>query len=149
MKRSEQLIAGLLEPTIKALGLQLWGVEHVSQGHHSVLRIYIDSEDGISIQDCERVSRQVSGILDVEDPIAGEYTLEVSSPGADRRLFSLQQFARYVGSGVSIRLRTPLDGRRKFKGQLVGVSDDSVIVEVDGVEHQCPFVEIEKANIVY
>ncbi|MCP5347222.1 MAG: ribosome maturation factor RimP [Gammaproteobacteria bacterium] len=149
MKRSERQIADLLEPTVTALELELWGVEHISQGRHSVLRIYIDSPDGISIEDCERVSRQVSGILDVEDPIAGEYTLEVSSPGADRRLFTLAQFEQYVGSEVGIRLRTPVEGRRKLKGRLTEVTGNEVAVEVDGTVYRCPFDAIEKANLVF
>lgn len=149
MKRSERQIAQLLEPTIKALGLELWGVEHVVQGRYSILRVYIDSPDGIAIEDCERVSRQVSGILDVEDPISGEYTLEVSSPGADRRLFSLEQFRQFIGSEVNVRLRTPVEGRRKFKGLLTEVTDSEVCLEVDGAVYQCPFEAIEKANIVF
>ena len=149
MKKSEQQIVELLEPTINALGLELWGVEHVSQGRHSVLRIYIESAEGISIEDCEQVSRQVSAILDVEDPIAGEYTLEVSSPGADRRLFTLEQFEQFTGNEVDVRLKTPLEGRRKFKGQLTGVTGQQISVQVDGNEFQCPIEAIERANIVF
>lgn len=149
MKKSEQQIADLLEPTINAMGLQLWGVEHLSQGRYSVLRIYIESADGIAIEDCEQVSRQVSAILDVEDPIAGEYTLEVSSPGADRRLFTLEQFEQFTGNEVDVKLKTPLEGRRKFKGQLSGVTGKIISVLVDGEEYQCPFEEIERANIVF
>ena len=149
MKKSEQQIADLLEPTINALELQLWGVEHISQGRYSVLRIYIDSPQGISIEDCEQVSRQVSAILDVEDPIAGEYTLEVSSPGADRRLFTLEQFEQFTGNKVDVRLKTPLDGRRKFKGQLTGVREQQISLLVDGDEYQCPIEAIERANIVF
>lgn len=149
MNKSEQQITDLLEPTINALGLQLWGVEHLSQGRHSVLRIFIESADGISIEDCEQVSRQVSAILDVEDPIAGEYTLEVSSPGADRRLFTLEQFAQFVGNEVDVRLKTPLEGRRKFKGQLTGVSGDQISLQIDDSEYQCPFEAIERANVVF
>jgi ribosome maturation factor RimP len=149
VKRSEQHIASLLEPTINALGLQVWGVEHISQGRYSVLRVYIDSANGISIEDCEKVSRQVSAILDVEDPIAGEYNLEVSSPGADRRLFTLEQFEEFTGSEVDLRLKTPLEGRRKFKGQLASVTGDKISLLVEGSEYQCPFEAIEKAHIVF
>ncbi len=149
MKRSERQIVELLAPTIRALGLELWGVEHISQGRNSILRIYIDGPDGITIEDCERVSREVSGILDVEDPVAGEYTLEVSSPGADRRLFSLPQFGQFVGNEVNIRLGTPVDGRRRLKGRLKEISGNEVCVEVDGLVFRCPFEAIEKANIVF
>jgi ribosome maturation factor RimP len=149
VKKSEQQIADLLEPTINAMGLQLWGVEHLSQGRYSVLRIYIESAEGIAIEDCEQVSRQVSAILDVEDPLTGEYTLEVSSPGADRRLFTLAQFEQFTGNEVDVKLKTPLEGRRKFKGQLTGVAGQNISVRIDGEEYQCPFEEIERANIVF
>ncbi len=149
MKNSEKLIADLIEPTVEALELELWGIEHSQQGKYSVLRIFIESERGITIDDCEKVSRQVSAILDVEDPISGEYTLEVSSPGLDRPLFTPEQFEQFKGSEVDVRLRVPLNGRRKFKGLIVSVGDNKVCVQVDGVEHQLPHADIEKANLVY
>ena len=121
----------------------------MSQGKFSTLRIFIESADGIIIDDCEKVSRQVSAVLDVEDPIAGEYTLEVSSPGLDRPLFSIEQFENYSGSEVAIRLNNPQNGRRKFKGLITEVSGDTVCLDVDGEEFQLPLAEIEKANIVY
>ena len=149
MKSSVEKVTQLVQPTVEALGLELWGIEHTSQGKYSVLRIFIEREEGITIEDCERVSRQVSAILDVEDPIAGEYTLEVSSPGMDRLLFTPQQFQQYCGEEVSIRMRTPVDGRRKFKGTLTDVVDDIVHVQVDGNVFALPHGDIEKANIVY
>jgi ribosome maturation factor RimP len=149
VRKSEALIAELITPTVEALGLILWGIEHGSQGKYSLLRIYIDSEEGITIDDCERVSRQVSAILDVEDPISGEYTLEVSSPGMDRPLFTEQQFAAYLGEVVSVRTRGPIKGRRKFKGTIVEVSDGTVVLEIDGEQHQLPHAEIEKAALVF
>ena len=121
VKSSVNQVAQLVSPTVEALGLQLWGIEHTSQGKYSVLRIFIERETGVTIEDCEQVSRQVSAILDVEDPIAGEYTLEVSSPGTDRLLFTVEQFQQYCGEEVDIRMRSPLDGRRKFKGILQDV----------------------------
>ena len=120
----EQLQA-LLAPVVEALGYECWGLEFLSQGRHSLLRVYIDKADGILIEDCETVSRQVSGVLDVEDPISGEYTLEVSSPGMDRPLFTLEQFARYVGEQVKIKLRVPFERRRNFQGVLRGVEERS------------------------
>lgn len=149
MKSSVEKVTQLIEPTVQALDLELWGVEHASQGKYSVLRIFIEREAGVTIDDCERVSRQVSAIFDVEDPIAGEYTLEVSSPGMDRLLFTPQQFQRYRGEEVSVRMRTPVDGRRKFKGTLTDVVDDIIHIQVDGSDFELPHGDIEKANIVY
>lgn len=149
MKSSTEKVTQLIEPTVQALDLELWGVEHASQGKYSVLRIFIEREAGVTIDDCERVSRQVSAIFDVEEPIAGEYTLEVSSPGIDRLLFTPQQFQRYRGEEVSVRMRTPVDGRRKFKGRLTDVVDDIIHMQVDGSDFELPHGDIEKANIVY
>jgi len=148
VKSSVNKVAQLVSPTVEALGLQLWGIEHTSQGKYSVLRIYIERDIGVTIEDCEQVSRQVSAILDVEDPIAGEYTLEVSSPGTDRLLFTVEQFQHYCGEEVDIRLRSPVDGRRKFRGMLQGVVNRVVQIEVEGSFLELPYEEIEKANIV-
>lgn len=143
----EQLQA-LLAPVVEALGYECWGVEFISQGRHSVLRVYIDHPEGILIDDCEAVSRQVSGILDVEDPISGEYTLEVSSPGMDRPLFTLEQFAKHAGEQVKIRLRSPYEGRRNYQGILRGVEEQDVVVLVDDHEYLLPIDSIDKANII-
>lgn len=147
MAATTDMIADLLRPAVEALGLQLWGVEHLVRGHSSLLRIYIDSPDGINIDDCERVSRQVSGILDVEDPLPGEYTLEVSSPGFDRPLFEFGQFAGFIGEIVSLRLRAPIDGRRKFKGVLEKAENEIITMTVDGTLHEIPWQQVDKANI--
>jgi len=146
---SEVLITELSGTTVQALGLELWGVELLQQGRYSLLRVYIEREEGVTIEDCEKVSRQVSALLDVEDPIAGEYTLEVSSPGVDRPLFSVEQYAKYVGSEVNLKLRRAVDGRRKFKGQIIKVSGDIVGLLVEGTEYDLEHSEIEKASIVY
>ena len=143
----EQLQA-LLAPVVEALGYECWGLEFLSQGRHSLLRVYIDKADGILIEDCETVSRHVSGVLDVEDPISGEYTLEVSSPGMDRPLFTLEQFARYVGEQVKIKLRVPFERRRNFQGVLRGVEEQDVVVLVDDHEYLLPIDSIDKANII-
>jgi len=143
----EQLQA-LLAPVVEALGYQCWGVEFLSQGRHSLLRVYIDHENGIQVDDCEKVSRQVSGVLDVEDPIASEYTLEVSSPGMDRPLFTLEQFAAHAGELVKIKLRSPYDGRRNFQGLLRGVEEQDVVVLVEDHEYLLPIDLIDKANII-
>lgn len=137
-----------MSPVVESLGLECWGVEFISQGKHSVLRVYIDSENGITLEDCEKVSRQVSGVLDVEDPIATEYTLEVSSPGMDRPLFRLDQFERFAGNMIAVKLRMAFEGKRKYQGVLKGVEGDEVVIAVDDHELLLPYELIDKANVV-
>ncbi len=148
MRQAPANIQSLIEPAVAALGYELVGAEYLSQGRHSLLRIYIDSEDGITLEDCERVSHQVSGILDVEDVIHGHYSLEVSSPGLDRPLFTLSHFKRFIGKQAKIKLATPIDGRRKFNGVIRAVGDNQVVLEMDAEEIELPFNAIEKANLV-
>lgn len=138
----------LLEPAISALDCELWGLDYVAQGKNSLLRLYIEKEGGVQLEDCERVSRQVSATLDVEDPIQGEYTLEVSSPGMDRPLFKLDHYRRCIGEHVAIRLRVAFEGRRKFNGLLKGVENDEIVLEIENEEYLLPFELIDKANIV-
>ena len=137
----------MLETTIEALGFALWGVEYLSQGRHSLVRIYIDAPNGITVDDCATVSEQVGGVFDVEDTITGEYTLEVSSPGMDRLLFKLEQYPGYVGEIVELRLRGAFEGRRKFKGVLKGIEGEEVVIQVDDHEYLLPHSAIEKARI--
>jgi ribosome maturation factor RimP len=147
MAGKDQQITDLLGATIEALGFELWGVEYLSQGRHSLLRVYIDAEQGITVEDCALVSQQVGSVLDVEDPITGEYTLEVSSPGMDRLLFRLDQYPGFVGEIVDLRLRMPFEGRRKFKGVLTGIEGEDVVIRVDDHEYLLPHSAIEKARI--
>ncbi len=141
-------LEALLEPAVSRLGYELVGVELHGRGRGLVLRLYIDREGGVSLDDCQRVSRQVSGLLDVEDPIPGPYTLEVSSPGLDRPLFKEAHFRRFAGRKVRIRTDVPLEGRRNFRGVLRGVRGGEVIVEVDGTEYALPMERIEQARLV-
>ena len=141
-----QQLQSILAPVIEAMEYQCWGLEFISQGKHSVLRVFI--EQGITVDDCETVSRQLSAVLDVEDPISGEYTLEVSSPGMDRPLFTLEQFAAYAGHRVKVRMRVAVEERRNFQGVLKGVEDLDVVVQVDEYEYLLPIEFIDKANIV-
>ena len=145
---SEQ-IEEMIEPLVNGLGCQLWGIEKLSQGKYSVLKIYIDAEKGIEVEDCARISRQVSALLDVEDPFKGNYTLEVSSPGLDRRLFKLDQFESYKGAQVKLSLRRPYEGRRRFTGLLCGIEEEDVVLRSDSNEEILfPFEQIERANII-
>lgn len=138
----------LLEPVVTAMGCELWGIEYITGGHRHILRIFIDREEGVQLEDCERVSRQVGSVLDVEDPISSEYTLEVSSPGMDRPLYTLDQFRRYSGETVRLRLRSPYEGRRKFTGLLVGTEGDDVVIRCEAEEYLFPVESIDKANVV-
>ncbi len=138
----------VIEPVVAGLGFELVGVEYRAAGRHSVLRIYIDTEAGVTVDDCALVSHQVSGVLDVEDLVRGQYTLEVSSPGLDRPLFGVKDFEKYNGRDVQIRLDTPLNGRRKFTGRLLGIGEGMLRVLVDGVETSLPLLHIEQARLV-
>ncbi|HEX5693953.1 MAG TPA: ribosome maturation factor RimP, partial [Arenimonas sp.] len=115
-------ISELLAPTVAALGLELLGVEFAPTGNSAMLRLYIDAPGRhVAIEDCEAVSREVSAVLDIEDPIASEYTLEVSSPGIDRPLFTAEQFGRFIGEQAKLTLRMAQDGRRRFIARITGV----------------------------
>lgn len=138
----------LFEPIVQALGCELWGIEYTGQGKYSVLRVYIEKEAGVDVEDCARVSRQISGILDVEDPISGEYTLEVSSPGMDRPLFTLEQYAAHVGAEIKLQLRVKFENRRNFKGVVTAVENDEVVLTEGDEQITLPFELIEKANVV-
>ena len=144
---SDQL-SELIQPVVEAMGCELWGIEQLSMGRYSTVKIYIDSKKGVDVEDCAKVSRQVSSLLDVEDPMNGEYTLEVSSPGLNRRLFKLDHYLAYIGSEVRIRLKRPFEERRKYSGQLRGVEGDEIILGHQGEEILFPFEEIERANVV-
>lgn len=181
-----QALVDLIEPAIRACGVELWGIEFLPQGRRSLLRIYIDRPEpaapgpahssgtdstaetslevsaeasivsetdteagqGIGVQDCVNVTHQVGAILDVHDPIAGEYTLEVSSPGWDRPFFSLGQMAGFIGQQVQLRLLSAIDGRRKWTGTLLRVVDQ-VELEAEGKTHLIPADQIDRANLIY
>lgn len=150
----EKLIA-LLEPLLVGLGYELVDIEWVAGSGQGVLRLYIDRkvvpgqpDAHIGIEDCERVSREVSALLDVEDPVPGAYSLEVSSPGFDRVLRTPDHFRRFVGSRVRVELAVARDGRRRYTGQLIGVADDGIDVEVDQLPLRLRFNEIGKARLV-
>lgn len=154
MNRREDQIETLLTPTVEALGCELWGVEYQAQGKRSRLRVFIERPEGVSVEDCERVSREISDLLDVEDVIPATYTLEVSSPGLDRILFKAVHYQLNVGAIVDVRLNFPLEGRKHIVGVLTGVEDDDVIVrpqeivEGNGEEYVLPLDNIQRARLV-
>jgi ribosome maturation factor RimP len=142
----------LLEPPIEALSLELVDVEFARQGRGGVLRIFIDRKvadaaAGVTVEDCARVSHAVSEVLEAADPIPGAYTLEVSSPGFDRILRKREHFERFVGAQVSVELKLPQDGRRRFAGVLQAIESDSIVVVVDGREYRLPMERIQKARL--
>lgn len=138
----------LLEPAVALMGCELVAIEYFPHGNGQTLRIYIDKDSGVTVEDCERVSRQVSSVLDVEDPINGHYMLEVSSPGLDRPLTDMQDFERFSGHEVKLRMTMPVNGQRNFKGLLQGLRSGQVLLEVDGKEVLLPFDGIDKARLV-
>jgi ribosome maturation factor RimP len=138
----------MLIAPVEALGFELVGVEFIRAGKHSTLRVYIDNENGIDVDDCADVSRQVSAVLDVEDPITNEYNLEVSSPGMDRPLFKAAHYASVVGEEITVKLNLPQDGRRNFKGLLTQSTDTHIHVEVDGQAFVLAISNVTKANLV-
>jgi ribosome maturation factor RimP len=149
MKHDPLQLGDMLEPGITSMGYELVGVEFQTGGKSGgLLRVYIDSEAGISAEDCQKVSYQVSGVLDVEDPIPGHYTLEISSPGLDRMLFRKQDFERFAGQLIKLRTAYPIEGQRKFKGRLLGLQGENVVFEQDDMEISLPFDQIEQARLV-
>jgi len=141
-------LTDMLTPAVEAAGFELWGVEFVRAGKHSTLRLYIDHGNGINVDDCALVSRQVGAVLDVEDPINTEYNLEVSSPGMDRTVFSLSQFESFVGQEIFVQLQVPVDNRRKFTGLLKQVEGNRLQFEVEHQSFSVDFAQIKKANLV-
>ena len=148
MSEREIRLYGLIEPTVSSLGFELVGVLWRSGRARSLIRIYIDHDEGVTVDDCARVSHGVEGLLDVEDPIPGEYHLEVSSPGVDRPLFVERDFARHVGADLEVTLRSPLAGRRRFTGTLEGCADGVVLVDEHGAEHRFALSQVESARLV-
>ena len=142
-------IATMLAPSVEALQLELLGVELAASGTSALLRLYIDAPGrAVVIEDCEAVSREVSAVLDVNDPISSHYTLEVSSPGIDRPLFTVAQFAKHIGETVKLTLQIPLDGRRRLQGAIVGVDGDDIKLKTETTEVSVQHENIEKARLV-
>ncbi|MCL1141495.1 ribosome maturation factor RimP [Shewanella gaetbuli] len=148
MATLESKLVQMLTVPVEALGFQLWGIEYVQAGKHSVVRVFIDHENGINIEDCAEVSRQVSAVLDVEDPISTEYTLEVSSPGVDRPLFTAEQYQAHVGEDAKVQLTMPVAGSRNLKGVISSVDGQMLTITVNGKDLVVALDNIRKGNII-
>lgn len=145
---SQQKLNELVQPLVEDLGYEFVGLEYNSNTRHALLRVYIDHDNGVGIDDCEVVSRELAALLDVKDPIKSHYNLEISSPGLDRPLFTPAHFREFSGQRAQINLYAPLNGRRKFQGMIIGTSEDSVRIEQDGTEVALGFGNIAKAKLV-
>jgi len=141
-------LAKLLEPAVERLGYELSDLEVKLGGKNGVVRVFIDRPDGIGLEDCEAVSRAVSALLDVEDPLPGHYNLEVSSPGMDRKLTKMAHFQRFTGETVKVQMRFPIEGRRRFRGRLLSTDDENIVIDVDGESHTLPMATIDTARLV-
>ena len=141
-------LANLIESTIEQLGYELSDLELKLGGRDGIVRVFIDKPDGVELSDCEIVSRQLSALLDVEDPLPGHYTLEVSSPGVDRKLTKPAHFQRFIGEAVRVKLRFPVSGRRNFRGTLRAADDENIEIEVDGEPHSLQIATIESARLI-
>ncbi|GAC29430.1 ribosome maturation factor RimP [Glaciecola pallidula DSM 14239 = ACAM 615] len=148
LSQLERKLTEMLIAPVEALGFELVGVEFVRAGKHSILRVFIDHEDGIDVDNCADASHQISAVLDVEDIITAEYNLEVSSPGMDRPLFNSAHYALVVGETITVKLSIPQDGRRNFKGLLLKCENDTILVKVDNDEFSLAIANIEKGNLV-
>ena len=150
MQKIDGALQAELKTLIQSMGYELLGVTIVSESGKQIFRIYIDSPQGVSVDDCSQVSHQVSAVLDVEDVMQGAYHLEVSSPGIDRPLFEIDHFSKQIGCQVKIRLHHPIEDRRQYKGLLQRVEGENIYLLVEGMTHEVvlPFAEIEKANVI-
>lgn len=148
MTRLENTLFSLLKPAVESCGFVLWGIEYLPQGKHALLRVYIDHENGITVDDCGEVSQQVSAVLDVEDPITAPYNLEVSSPGLDRYLFLAEQYQAYCGSQVKLTLTTLVEGRRRYAGYIERADSEQVVLQVDQQQVSIPLNYVQKAKVL-
>jgi len=148
MDTLNEVLDALLEPAVTALGYECVGVELDGPPTQRTVRVYIDTPQGVTVDDCSRVSHQVSGLLDVEDPIDGAYTLEVSSPGLDRPLMRIADFDRFKGAEARVRTSRMVAGRRRLRGVLAGVDGNVVLVEIDGEPVRVPYDAIRGARLV-
>ena len=146
----QEAIRGIIERVTSREGFELVHWEMLGPQSNLVLRIYIDKPGGVNLSDCEVVSNQVGLLLDVEDVVPERYTLEVSSPGLNRGLYKLADYARFAGSRVKLKTSQPINGQRNFRGRVLRVNGNLVVLDTDNAGHiEIPYESIAKANIEY
>jgi len=148
MQRASAQVVSVIEPVVTGLGYELLGAEFGQAENGQTLRVYIDKTDGIVMEDCASVSRQLNAVLDVEDTIKSAYLLEVSSPGVDRPLFTVAHFSAQIGQQIKVKMLEGVNGRRNFKGTLVAVENNSAVVEVDGIDYELAVEDVEQAYLI-
>jgi len=148
MKQAPEHLVNLIEPIVEGLGYECVGIEYNPHPKNGLLRVFIDTENGVLLEDCTKVSHQLSGMLDVEDPIVDNYQLEVSSPGTERPLFKVAQFEKFIGSTVTINVFKPIGNRRKLVGIIAQVEGDLITLQLDDKEINIPFQAMSKARLV-
>lgn len=148
MRQAPDYLVNLIEPVVTGLGYECVGIEYHPHPRHGLIRIYIDKPEGVLVDDCSRVSHQISGVMEVEDPIQGDYQLEVSSPGADRPFFYLHQFEQFIGSTVLVSLYQSIAGRKKITGIIEKVMADIITLREAEQIFEVPFSAISKARLV-
>lgn len=148
MKQAAATLRDRIATLIQAMGYEFIGCEWTQQNRSKILRIYIDKDQGITLENCSHVSRQVGAMLDVDEPLLGEYSLEISSPGIDRPLFEIAHYQKQIGQRIKLRLRTPIDGKRNLVGTLSRIEGEQIYLLVNAMEIVIPFSTIEKANVI-
>lgn len=148
MGQSLKHLWDLFEPVVIGMGYELVEIEYVPNPKYGVLRLFIDKEAGIQVEDCSAVSRQISALIDVEDPVPGKFNLEVSSPGLDRPLRRAEDFQQFSGEVVKVKTSMAFEGQRNFKGLLKGLEEDLVVIECEDKEVRLPITAIDKARLV-
>ncbi|MBM4228167.1 MAG: ribosome maturation factor RimP [Gammaproteobacteria bacterium] len=143
-----ETLESLLGPTVEGMGYELWGIERQRSPRGLLLRVYIDHPEGITLDDCEKVSLQARDALDAEGMLGEDTLLEISSPGMDRLLFKPDHYQRHLGETVQVRLRIPVQGRRNFQGTLVAADLSGVVLEGEGAELKASYAEIDRTRVV-
>ena len=149
MQLDSQSLEALCAPVVEGMGFELWGIEFRSSQKHAHVKVFIDHKDGITVDHCSDVSHQISGLLDVEDPISVPYTLEVSSPGLERPLMNIGHFNRYIGQDIRVRLTWAIEGRKNLNGKIEKVDDNNITIMMDGEEFEFPVSAVKRANLIY